>query len=80
MLLVLTLSRQVQEWTLLIFGGDVALAVASKFHPGNLEGGLLLSVRDSEIPGGLMVSPPASASLAALVRVARGSGDDGAAG
>ena len=67
MLLVLTLPRQVQEWTLLIFGGDVALSVASKFHPGNLEGRLLFSVRDSEIPGGLMVPPTTSASLAALV-------------
>ena len=67
MLLVLALSRQVQEWTLLILGGDVALAVASKFHPGNLEGGLLVSVRHSEVPGGLMVPSPTSASLAALV-------------
>jgi len=67
MLLVLALPRQVQEWTLLIFGRDVALAVASKFHPGNLEGRLLFSVRHSEIPGGLMVPSPASASLAALV-------------
>jgi hypothetical protein len=73
MLLVLALPRQVQEWTLLIFGGDVALSVASKFHPGNLKGGLLLSVRYSEIPGSLMMPPPTSASLAALVRVARGS-------
>jgi len=67
MLLVLPLSRQVKEWTLLILGGDVALSVASKFHPGNLKGGLLLSIGDSEIPGGLMMPSPASASFAALV-------------
>ena len=67
MLLVLALPREVQEWTLLIFGRDVALSVASKFHPGNLERGLLLSIRHSEIPGGLMMPPPTSASLAALV-------------